>query len=155
MANSWIFLADYNDAIITVETRPIGEAIYRLTKASSEKLFKSTGLELSHVLIATEPVGLVAHVYDLAGNARGIRLGEISFQKTPPILIQYTGPDASSRTERWTRDLPTLLEAKRALASLHRLPLVDAHPGDGEDIDSRLKHGGIDPNSVQIIVVNE
>lgn len=47
------------------------------------------------------------------------------------------------------------LAAKRALAEALMLPAVDQPFDRGDDVDARLRHGGIEPSSVQTSHLSE
>ncbi|MBV7482432.1 hypothetical protein [Bordetella sp. BOR01] len=63
---------------------------------------------------------------------------QISFKKT----------DGSDGTALVNGAISSTLEAKRALANALDLPAVDAPSAGQEDVDSRLRNGGIDPDSI-------
>ncbi|MBO1111848.1 hypothetical protein [Bordetella petrii] len=70
---------------------------------------------------------------------------QISFKKTD-------GNDGTALVNGAISDLP---EGKRALADALSLPAIEAPDGKGEDIDSRLKLGGIDPQSLELHHISE
>lgn len=51
--------------------------------------------------------------------------------------------------------ITTITQAKIELAAKLDLPAVDALPGKGEDIDARLRHGGIEPTSIKFNHISE
>ena len=70
---------------------------------------------------------------------------EISFKKT----------DGSAGVALMDGSISTALQAKRELAAKLDLPLVDAPYDQGEDIDARLRHAHIVPESVRFYHVSE
>ncbi|MFD4839886.1 hypothetical protein ACFWP0_20450 [Achromobacter sp. NPDC058515] len=70
---------------------------------------------------------------------------QISFKKT----------DGSDGVALLDGDASSILQAKRELANKLDLPAVGPTSGEREDIDARLRHGGIDPDSLKINHVSE
>lgn len=64
--------------------------------------------------------------------------------------ITYTTMQGENKAFDVDRQVYVGTQAKRAIAAHLNLPAVDAHPGEREDLDGRLKHGGVDPESVRV-----
>lgn len=70
---------------------------------------------------------------------------QISFKKT-------NGSDGVALLDG---DASSILQAKRELANKLDLPAVDSIAGESAALDTRLRQGGIDPDSLKIHHVSE
>jgi hypothetical protein len=70
---------------------------------------------------------------------------QISFKKT----------DGSDGVALLDGDASSTLQAKWELANKLDLPDIAASAGQDEDIDARLRLGGIDPNSIKVNHISE
>jgi hypothetical protein len=104
-----------------------------------------------HLELVNAPVGIEAHVYDLENRRRVARLGAVLVHDTEPVRIRYKKLDGSVLEDGWSGTTDDPLQIKREVANALRLPMVDVNYGEREDIDGRLRHGGIDPNSIEIL----
>lgn len=69
--------------------------------------------------------------------------------------ISFKKIDGSDGVALVDGDTSGVLQAKRALAHQLGLPREDDPPGQSEDIDARLRNGGIDPQSVKGTHISE
>lgn len=69
--------------------------------------------------------------------------------------IRFRKADGSDGVALVEGDAKETLQAKRALADKLNLPMMDAPAGQHEDIDTRLRNGGIDPLSVTGMHISE
>ena len=70
--------------------------------------------------------------------------------------ISYKKLDGGSGVTLVNGEISSNLQAKRELANKLSLPAVDqSYDIRGEDIDGRLRHSGIDPESVEHLHISE
>ncbi|CAM4335922.1 hypothetical protein [Bordetella muralis] len=69
--------------------------------------------------------------------------------------ISFKSTDGSDGVALVDGAISDLVHAKRELAHAKGLPVVETNDGQSEDIDARLRHGGVDPNSVKFLHVSE
>ena len=69
--------------------------------------------------------------------------------------ISFKTTDGSDGVALVDGAISDLAHAKRELAHAKALPAMETHDGQSEDIDSRLRNGGVDPNSVRFLHISE
>lgn len=69
--------------------------------------------------------------------------------------ISFKSTDGSDGVALVDGAISDLTHAKRELAHAKGLPVMDTKDGQSEDIDARLRNGGVDPNSVEFLHISE
>ena len=69
--------------------------------------------------------------------------------------IQFKQADGDDGIALLEGSITSLEQAKQELANKLNLPTFDTADGSGEDVDARLRTGGIDPSSITFSQVAE
>lgn len=154
MSKIWFTLIENHNIQRSFDRTPVAPGIYRLTNSSMPHGFNitETGEVFHHLELVNEAAGNVVYVYDLAKNRRVAYLGLVLLSDTEPVRIKFNRTDGTVFEDGWSGSTDDLLQIKRDVADGLRLPLVDRNYGAGEDIDERLRHGGIDPDSIEVFL---
>jgi hypothetical protein len=152
MPRIWFTLVDKPEIQRPFHRNPVAPDIYRLADSTIPHGFhiKSTGEVFDCFELINEAVGSVVYIYDLKNKRRVGRLGHVLIHESDPVHIRFKKLNGDVVDEGWSGNTTNPLQIKRDLAHALSAPLVDESYGSGEDIDGRLRHAGIDPDTIEI-----